>query len=321
MNPSYDSPFGSQNPGGQTEMPGGMFPNDQMPNNQMLNNQMSASNGYFPNQPMVSSSSQGDIILNPGKPNRKLPVILAIVVALIAIVAVVVMLIINLNRPSASPTGVSTDAKAAFSRFANFITTGTEGDTFPTEEYDSSTYYSLNNAIDDQDDSYLAKANQLFEEFANQIVNSADGDIKEQIDDYKTDWLIIYTHAKNRLYDDAEFEEQFITKGSDSIKSQIETEYQELKSINSYEADVYAEAFLAYEKSLFDRFNVFLQSGCRKNEQIDYVCAREIPLSEEQLTKIKEEKANSDEYSLAINSMTNYFIQDLWDIARDLNDD
>ncbi len=261
--------------------------------------------------PAGGGSSSGDIILG-GKDSRKshkwlIFLILGVVVA--AVVAIIAIIFVTKNTNENTGAGAT---NTAFSQFASFITTGNENDTFPTGEYNSSTYYALERAVIDHDEEYFETANRLFNTFAGEV-NPAAGSLKESVVNfYKTDWPMVYAYGKYHFYSEEDFLNYYLQNGATATKEFITAEHQAYVATNHENADTVAEAHLAYAEYLLNSMDIIENAGCIADGKIDDACVKTITVSQAQIDTATKALTDKDAADLIMQSLIRNFVQELW---------
>lgn len=259
------------------------------------------------------SSGAGDIILAPEKKSYKKPIIIVMIIIALIISGIVVAFSL---MPSGGGLNVSSDAKIAFNKYANYLLYGEDSDRPLEGEYDDSRIYEFDEMRSEDVKnmaSYLKKVNSLWNSLGSLVGNYGDDDLKKLVDNYSGNIELINFTFDSEIINEEELIKEVLNHNLEETKAWIVSKYDDMIKSNYDVVKRFGEAEINYYQLYAEYLEKLKSFGCLNEEGILF-CE---DFSDEAL-----ESQIEDAYD-AVNEITqgaNYgVLKDCWEISKYIN--
>lgn len=244
--------------------------------NEMRANIQNILNNNNTNLNVPVGSDGGDVVLSNAQPkNKRLTIIVAVIVALV-LFGVGLWYVLTYLTPGAIS---ERSLRSEFNKYANYLLYETESDKKLEGEYDRNSSYKIGFAIDNDEIEYLGKLGDYWNGFYS-IFD------EKRLDDENLDSELISTVlAQNDMmqfvedyvdidhYSDDDLLKIFLKDGKDKTYNAIENNYKTLLESN-YNAEInYANIIMSANKALVNTYEAYKNAGCITDGIIDDSCS------------------------------------------------
>ena len=285
--------------------------------NNNFGSQPSVGMGYDGNSTGVE---MGDIVLSPEKKSKKWWIIgVAGIAVVIVIAACVVLFLMNSEKNGATnPRNVY----EKFNVYANYLVDGAENTEDLNGEYVSYDWYALDEAIENEDDSFLQTADRLWDSFYEAFSNNEklhdDAILEARVEaqNRMMEFIVLYNDV--RELSEEEVLRMYIDKGFTDANDEVLRRYAPFGNMDYEKSAEYSNAEIERAKVLLEYLQVADQNGCLTESNLDDGCL-EGKMSVDLMQRLM---SNSSNNALKIPAdVTKYIMYNCWEIAGELMTD
>lgn len=306
--PVGNPPVASQDPVTQRDFTATRGTGTNIPN--MLNN--------VNNSNLLTSVGLGgsDVTLPGAQPknNKRLFVIIAVIVGLVLLGVVLWFALTRLNSGTVSKA----DANNGFNKYANFLAYGTEETKNLEGEYSSGEIYSAEYAFRDENVDYFKKLNNYWNNYYDLAEKS--GTLNDNTElvgaiEYQNEMMdFINNYYEVGSYTEEELLTLYVDKGEQAAYDEIDKRYEPLSISDNDLSHEYATAVAQENKDLIRLLAAYESAGCLNNKMINEECvARDTTAS--LLEEEYEKWLDDEQLDLAYNTVS-MLVRNCWNIAN-----